>query len=133
MTIHPVTKVEGSNSLANLAAHIEAEHKAASSQFERGLDHAVACGIFLLEAKAHPQLEHGQWLPWLREHCPNIPERTAQLYTQLAIHAEALKSATRCGFDSLRGAVAFLAKQNREARVTEMKERRAQRLGCVGQ
>jgi N6-adenosine-specific RNA methylase IME4 len=78
----------------------------------------------LLEAKASPQLAHGQWLPWLRTYCPNIPERTAQLCMQCAIHAEALKAATRCGFDSIRGALDFLKKKNREASVALMIERR---------
>jgi N6-adenosine-specific RNA methylase IME4 len=78
----------------------------------------------LLEAKASPQLAHGQWLPWLRTYCPIIPERTAQLYMQCAIHAEALKAATRCGFDSIRGALDFLKKKNREAGVALMIERR---------
>jgi len=35
-----------------------------------------------------------------------------------------LKSATRCGFESVRGVVTFIAKKQKEARVLEIKERR---------
>jgi len=38
--------------------------------------HAIAAGTLLIEAK--DKLGHGQWLPWLRDHC-TISERTAQL------------------------------------------------------
>jgi Protein of unknown function (DUF3102) len=59
--------LEQSNSLTDLAASIRAVHEACSVATKRGLHHAVAAGKLLIEAKA--QLKHGQWLPWLREHC----------------------------------------------------------------
>ena len=44
--------------------------------------HAVLdAGRALIEAKS--LVRHGRWLPWLKEHC-HLPERTAQLYMQLA-------------------------------------------------
>jgi hypothetical protein len=49
-----------SNSLADLAARINAKHEAAGGALKRGLQHAIAAGELLLEAKA--QLKHGQWL-----------------------------------------------------------------------
>jgi N6-adenosine-specific RNA methylase IME4/predicted DNA-binding transcriptional regulator AlpA len=70
------------------------------------------------------QRAKGQWLPWLRDYC-HIPERTARLYIQLAIHAEELKSATLP--ISINGAVAFIAKKQKEERVVLMKERRSLR------
>jgi hypothetical protein len=50
-----------SNSLADLAARIRAEHEAATLAIKRGLAHSIAAGKLLNEAKA--LLKHGQWLP----------------------------------------------------------------------
>jgi hypothetical protein len=80
----PVTsndQFEGSKSLTDLAYRIKAEHEAAASALDRGAQHARNAGDLLIEAKA--QLEHGQWLPWLVEHC-EIPEKTAQRYMRMA-------------------------------------------------
>lgn len=92
-----------SNSLVDLAARINVEHEAAGRALKRSLQHAVAAGDLLIEAKA--QLKHGQWLPWLSEHC-QIPERTARLYMRLA------KNKTEIGNVAdltVRAAVALLA------------------------
>jgi hypothetical protein len=67
--------------LTDLAAKIRVELAAATEAVKRTVMHALAAGDLLLEAKA--QLKHGQWLPWLRDHC-GIAERTARLYMQLA-------------------------------------------------
>jgi phage N-6-adenine-methyltransferase len=68
--------------LADLAARIKIEHEAYGAAARKGVEHAMAAGDLLLEAKA--QLgRHGQWLPWLKEHCA-LSERTAQLYMRLA-------------------------------------------------
>jgi DUF3102 family protein len=74
-----------SNSLADLAARIRIEHEACRQALKHGLEHAIAAGELLIEAKK--QLKHGQWLPWLREHC-RTPERTARHYMRLAKHKE---------------------------------------------
>jgi hypothetical protein len=73
--------IAGSNSLADLAARIRVEHTAVSTALKDSVKHAIAAGELLLEAKS--QLAHGQWLPWLRDHCA-ISERTAQLYMRVA-------------------------------------------------
>jgi Protein of unknown function (DUF3102) len=78
--------IEGSNSLADLAALIQHEHQAVSHALKRGLEHAIAAGKLLIEAKE--RLRHGQWLSWLKEHC-QIPERSAQRYMALARYAPA--------------------------------------------
>jgi Protein of unknown function (DUF3102) len=101
--------VDRSNYLAHLAGRIQAEHEAALLSMKRGLQHAIAAGKLLIEAKA--QVKHGQWLPWLREHCPaSLPERTASLYMRLARHASELeaKSATVADL-TVRRAVELLA------------------------
>jgi hypothetical protein len=71
----------GSDRLPDLATRINHEHRAAIGTLKRGLEHALAAGHLLLEAKQY--VPHGQWLPWLTEHC-RIPERTAQVYMRLA-------------------------------------------------
>src|SRR3954447_26941881 len=75
------TTITASNSLADLAARIKAEHGAVASALKDSVRHAIAAGELLIEAKA--QLAHGQWLPWLSDHC-TISERTAQLYMRVA-------------------------------------------------
>jgi Protein of unknown function (DUF3102) len=85
------TAIDRSNSLTDLAARIRTEHAACQSAVQRGLEHAVQAGKLLIEAKE--QLPHGQWLPWLREHC-GIPERSAQRYIGIASHAADGKSAS---------------------------------------
>jgi hypothetical protein len=78
------TKVNGSNSLADLAAQITVQHDACTKALKRGLQHAVAAGKLLIDAKS--QLKHGEWLPWLRDHC-HIPQRTARRYMDIAPYA----------------------------------------------
>jgi len=73
----------GLNALADLATRIRAEHEATAAAMKRGCEHAIRAGELLIEAKR--LLEHGEWLPWLAEHC-DVPERTARLYMRLAQH-----------------------------------------------
>jgi hypothetical protein len=60
-------------------------------------------GERLLEAKA--LLPHGQWLPWLQEHC-GASERTARDYMRLAEHKGEIGSAADL---SIRAALAAIA------------------------
>lgn len=64
-----------------LAAKIRIEHDAVREAAETATRHAIRCGKLLAEAK--DGLVHGQWLPWLRDHCA-LSERTAQAYMRLA-------------------------------------------------
>ncbi len=70
-----------SNSLADLAARIRAEHEATDKALKSSVAHGITAGELLIEAKE--KVPHGQWLPWLKENCA-ISERTAQLYMRLA-------------------------------------------------
>jgi hypothetical protein len=79
MNVQP--DLSASNTLADLADRIRAEHTAAAVALKDGLQHAIAAGDLLIEAKA--QVPHGRWLPWLTEHCA-ISERTAQAYMRVA-------------------------------------------------
>jgi len=111
MTESAVAEVQrgttGSNRLTILAAEILAEHEGIVRSLKRGLDHAIAAGELLIEAKA--LLKHGQWLPWLADHCA-ISERTARLYMRLAKNKVRLEGQIGNVADfSVRGAVALIA------------------------
>jgi hypothetical protein len=74
-----------SNSLIDLAARIRAEHEAAGAAVKKTLQHCITSDALLVEAK--DQLNHGQWLPYLREHC-HVSERTARHYMRLFRHRD---------------------------------------------
>lgn len=92
------TTIAQSNSLPDLAARIRAEHAATSVALKSSITHGITAGEMLIEAKA--QLPHGQWLPWLRDHC-EISERTAQLYMRLAKNRDAIEDQIRNGVADL--------------------------------
>jgi hypothetical protein len=92
MTAPALTKIEASNSLADLAARIKAEHEAVSDSVR----HAIAAGELLVETKH----AHGQWLLWLRDHC-TIAERTAQLYMRCAKNRSVIEDQIRNGVADL--------------------------------
>ena len=58
--------------------------KPSSVALKDSVRHAIEAGSLLLEAKE--QLKHGQWLPWLRDHCI-MSERTAQLYMRCGVRS----------------------------------------------
>jgi hypothetical protein len=106
-----------SNSLADLAARIRAEHEASAVAMQRGLEHAVNAGRLLIEAKA--QLEHGQWLPWLQQHC-QMSERSAQVYMRLARRVAEIKANPQATADlSIEAALALIAKPSVAEAISE--------------
>lgn len=92
------TTVAQSNSLADLAARIKAEHEATSTALKSSITHGIAAGELLVEAKA--KVPHGQWLPWLKDNC-EISERTAQLYMRLAKNRGSIEDQIRNGIADL--------------------------------
>jgi phage N-6-adenine-methyltransferase len=110
LDITSVPELAGSNYLVDIAARIKAEHQAVAASLKRSVEHAIAAGELLLEAKERPEIEHGDWLPWLQEHC-EISERTAQLYIRLAKNRDKIEEQIRNGVAdlSLRQAQRFLA------------------------
>jgi hypothetical protein len=102
--------------LPDLATQINAEHAQVRSAFRTGLDHALACGKLLIRAK--DSLPHGQWLPWLEEHCPDISERLAQRYMRVARDMPRIDTSnpTRVSDLSLRQALELLAYTTKKAR-----------------
>lgn len=82
-----------SNRLPILAASIRDHVAAAEAATRRGLEHAIAAGLLLLEARE--LVAHGEWLAWLHLNCPLSP-RQAQTYMRLARNRhkfEAVKNA----------------------------------------
>jgi hypothetical protein len=71
----------GDNRLAALAADIRAAHAGVLAAEKTKATRALSAGLALTEAKS--LVKHGEWLPWLRQHC-GIPERTVQTYMKLA-------------------------------------------------
>jgi len=86
--------------LAELAASIDRDHKAAEVALSEGVAHAVTVGRHLLEARA--LMPHGGWLSWLKDNS-EVGERSAQGYMRLA-------KAPRVADMPLRDALAELGK-----------------------
>jgi hypothetical protein len=63
MTKSKSITIESSNSLADLRERLKAEHAAVAGALTSSLQHAMACGDILIEAKS--MIPHGGWLPWL--------------------------------------------------------------------
>jgi Protein of unknown function (DUF3102) len=82
------------NRLPLLATTINEHLRAADAATRRGLEHAIAAGLLLIEAK-NLVGQHGEWLPWLQANC-RLSERRAQTFMRLARNRhrlEAVKSA----------------------------------------
>jgi len=69
-------------SLESLAAIINKAHAEAQQHASMAVERAFLAGDTLLTVKA--QVAHGQWLPWLKTHCPAISIRTVQDYMRVA-------------------------------------------------
>jgi len=97
-----------SNSLADLAACIRAEHEQVADAMQVGLAHALRAGELLLTAKK--QVEHGRWEAWINEQC-GIHARTGQRYMQIAVEFPKLdpEKATRVSLLSFREALRVIA------------------------
>ena len=85
-----MTDVTKSNSLTDLAARIRSSHEAVQFALKSAVEHAMNTGDMLREAKDQLRL-HGQWQPWIREHC-QFSERTARLYMRLAKNRKVIEA-----------------------------------------
>jgi hypothetical protein len=95
--------------LSVLAVEIRQAHAEVEQTARRSFEAMLVAGDRLIEAKV--LLKHGQWRPWLREHC-KIPPRTASLYMDLARNRPTLERARQNGNVadlSVRGALAVIA------------------------
>lgn len=89
--------------LATLATQINHEHQQCVEAFKATLGHARNAGELLIAAKA--QVRHGEWLPWLKENCPAISDRTARNYMRICREWDSLPS----GMEGIKEALAALA------------------------
>jgi Protein of unknown function (DUF3102) len=108
-----------SNRLPILAGEINAAHAAVKLHTTATIEEAMNAGDRLREAKE--LVGHGGWLPWLREHCPHVSERTAHNYMRQAKCRSQIESRIRSAADfSQRDALELCAEVARdEARVRE--------------
>jgi hypothetical protein len=108
-------------STTTLAQQINAEHEAVCRAAYSALEHAKRGGELLCDVKA--SLPHGRWLPWLAEHCPTIPERTAQAYMRIARYWPTLEAKTQRVADlPIRQALALLAEPEDHPRWQQIDE-----------
>src|SRR5665213_52237 len=117
-------QVQRSTGLGDLVSQINKEHESAVSSFNTGLEHALACGRLLIEARKSKSIRHGAWLPWLELNCFVSP-RMAQIYMRLAGQEPRLPSnAKRVADFNLRQAIASIS-QPRLALKRAVKAKRA--------
>ena len=89
MTVQKLAAPDSSTDLDSLAAQIRDAYTQASTyaaaavaKGRKAVDEAVRCGRLLSEAKA--QAGHGNWADWLEANVPEISDRTAEKWMQLA-------------------------------------------------
>jgi hypothetical protein len=70
-------------------AEIKRKHREICEAPRRLLATAIEIGQWFIVQ--HEKIEHGEWLPWLRENFPDISERTVQRYALLAENREFLE------------------------------------------
>jgi hypothetical protein len=103
--------------LPQLADQINREHGRCRGALAVGAQHALECGKLLLAARA--RVRHGDWLPWLAANCPDISERLAQRYMQVARHFNKLgitpANATRVADLSFRQVLHLMTENARQA------------------
>ena len=68
--------------LEAVAAQINAAHADAQAYASKAVERALVAGDLLNTVKA--QLRHGEFLPWCKEHCPDIGQRRLQEYMKVA-------------------------------------------------
>jgi len=88
-----------------LASRIKTAHKSITEHTRNIVDRAIEAGEALNQAKT--KLDHGQWLPWLRNNC-DLSERNAQIYMQLANNKSKLKSAEAADLSTLADVLRFI-------------------------
>jgi Protein of unknown function (DUF3102) len=114
--VSQIVRTESTVELVTLAEQINAEHRACEVAAASAVEHAIRCGVLLLEAKE--RCGHGGWLKWLSKNC-EVSARHAQRYMQLA-RDKGMINATRVSDYSLRGAM----RQLRESKAVARERRR---------
>ncbi len=79
-------------SLADIAVQINLETVAAETHARSAMQHALAAGALLVQAKA--LVGHGEWQEWVKSNC-TIAVRTASAYMRLVTKIESLPDPER--------------------------------------
>lgn len=95
-----------------LTAAIRQEHEAASKAARSALEHALAAGLLLAQAKR--KIPHGSWESFVRDSC-GIAPRTARLYQRLYRHRDRLPDRQHVAELSVRQAARLLERPKPEA------------------
>src|SRR5262245_50518643 len=97
--------------LAEQARQINDEHRKVIDAERTALQHAIAAGKLLNVAKS--EVPRGRWLRWLQEYCPDISDRTANVYMLLANHEQMLLDSNpqRAADLSIRGALRLIREE----------------------
>jgi len=69
------------DALGELATRIKSLHAAVIESGKNTVRKAIDAGVALIEAKK--QVDHGQWLKWLKQNC-ELSDRTAEVYMTCA-------------------------------------------------
>jgi hypothetical protein len=101
--------------LSDLASQINKAHAAAKAALSSALKHAIKCGELLSNVKK--RVPHGQWLPFLRKHCPELSERSAQVYVQLFSCGDEIFKCAASADLSISAALAMITKPRRKRQV----------------
>ncbi len=75
--------------LTELAVQFKQGHQSIFQTWNASREHQIETGKVLIEAKG--LLRHGEWLPWLHEHC-SCSESTANRYMRAARHPELFRA-----------------------------------------
>jgi hypothetical protein len=116
----------------NKINRILAAHDEISLLGKKVLDKAIKLGGMLAEVRE--QIPHGEWLPWLEQNLPQIPDRTVQRYLQLWENRETIKEELQIRHDdgfaklpTIQDALALIKKPKPAKRSTPPKGKRALR------
>jgi Protein of unknown function (DUF3102) len=99
-------------SLDELAATIRTADQGVAQTATYIKELALAAGDALLKAKE--KLEHGKWLPWIKEKC-DLSERRAQRYMHLAENRAVLEANPTCVSDLTLAQAERLIKESKRA------------------
>ncbi len=104
-------------SLADLGTEINDTHAQAMLHAGEAMNHALRCGDLLIKAKA--TVQHGHWLPWLRQNIA-FSDRTAQGYMRIAQRGSRLQIRNGVADLSVRGVLKELAAPRRHAMMDDI-------------
>ena len=99
-------------SLADLGTEINDSHAQAILHAGEAMNHALRCGDLLIKAKG--TVQHGNWLPWLRQNIA-FSDRTAQGYMRIAQRGSRLQIRNGGADMSVRGVLQELASPRRNS------------------